>query len=105
MIPCEKHGTCGFVESCKHVRQLLVQGRADEISVIRAYVFRMRVCAQCIEKHQLEKYVLEKPEQRKEEMSEPDVFWRAFEAAYDDMDNRIAWCIHCYDELHDKYGI
>lgn len=104
LILCEKHGTSGFFESCEHVHDLLIGNRSEEITIIRAYLYQMKVCKDCVRYFHLEKYVLKNPEFHKETLPEPDEFWIEFELAYNKMNNRKAWCIHCYDELLKKHN-
>jgi len=99
LILCNKHGTSSFFESCEHIRELLKDKRYDEIKEIQAIVYHMKVCAKCIEKYGLEKYILCDSSTYDTNLDEPDEFWDDFEEAYDKMNNRIAWCARCYDEL------
>lgn len=100
---CKKHGLSGFFESCKHVPGLVACRRTNDIKIIRAYIFHMKVCNHCIEQYNLEKYIVD-PDQEGtksllDAMPESDDFWHTFERACEKMDNRTGWCSKCYDEL------
>jgi len=99
LILCEKHGASNFFESCEHVRDLILNGRYEDIKEIRAYAYRMKVCETCVKQYQLEKYVIENLSNFNETMSEPSAFWKDLENADDKMQHGIAWCTHCYDDL------
>ena len=104
---CEKHGASGFIESCEHIRDLIISGNSKKIRTIKAFEYQMLVCKDCINRYNLEKYILD-PNERynildKDTKLEPESYWKELDEGYKKMKNRIGWCIKCYNELLEQY--
>ena len=103
LILCDTHGPSHFFESCEHIHDILLEGLSTKIHKIRFLCYTMDICEACLNKHQLDKYILEEnPDHNKQRTPEPENFWNKFEMEYDKMKNRKGWCVHCYEELRNE---
>ena len=106
---CKIHGPSGFIESCEHVRDLIISRNSTEIFTIKALIYSMVVCNDCIKQYNLHKYVLDPNKEYnifgKRSELESETFLNNYKDAYEKMKNRIGWCVNCYNELLDQHKI
>jgi len=102
-IRCKIHGDSYFFQSCKHVRDLIINKKHYKIKTVRTGVYIMYICTDCIKMHGLEKYEYDfenNPDVTTIDLyTESEEFWNKFEQEYDKMEDKIGWCSKCYNDL------
>lgn len=103
VFDCNKHGVSGFVESCEHVRYLVANGRIKEIKNIGLSIYSLIICDDCIKIFDLHKYVINQNKHCDSFGESTELELEEFFDAYEKINNRIGWCIQCYQELLDQH--
>lgn len=97
---CSKHGRSGFIETCSHIGRIIDAG---EIPIGRRLdiLGALLVCEDCFSSLGFDKC------EGLADISGPsfdadDPRWPSYEAAYDAMEGRRAFCSKCFAELERK---
>jgi hypothetical protein len=95
---CKVHGEVGFVETCSHVANKIAEGNvpAGRRFTILGNLF---ICDECFDSLGFERSISLADLPPEESVQIVDGRWDAFEAAYEAIEGRRAFCLKCLAEL------
>jgi hypothetical protein len=95
---CEAHGRVGFVETCSHVAKQIDDRKAPSGHRL-AILGNLFVCDQCFNSLGFEQFISLADLPPETALKVHDGRWEAFEAAYETIEGRRAYCLKCVSEL------